>query len=252
MPLPHIISPWPSAVRRSPEASGAEHGWGSLWVGVCPQPAFTVFSRPETQDSINPSNPCHCGYLPLKGWQKWGGFFFCGDPLCVPAVRGGGHQVAAQCGLTPRLPHWPRGPEPSAGLGWGTMLWRPSRRLTASFSPLTSVLFVGFFWSCPPRLLDFVLVYPLKAVGYVFRWLLGTSEVPELHAVGGCVMAERWGWCVVLHEGKGVCRNARCSPCTCKAGAKEGVWHRQKWGQAASTPQCAVTCFGWMCSKVNS
>lgn len=91
MPLPHIISPWPSAVRRSPEASGAEHGWGSLWVGVCPQPAFTVFSRPETQDSINPSNPCHCGCLPLKGWQKWGVFFFfvethCACPQCAAAA----------------------------------------------------------------------------------------------------------------------------------------------------------------------
>lgn len=33
-------------------------------------------------------------------------------------------------------------------------------------------------------------------------------------------------WC--YPEGKEVCRNARRGPCTCKAGAREDVWHRQK------------------------
>lgn len=90
-----------------------------------------LFSYPETlQDCINPTRPLHRGCLALEGQQKrLGGvccFSVCGELFCVRgpalagelagAVRGGGRKVAAHCGFAPpQLPHWPRGPEPSAG-----------------------------------------------------------------------------------------------------------------------------------------
>lgn len=92
---------------------------------------YNLFSYPETlQDCINPTSPHHRECLALEGQQKRvgggfvlvcvGNFFVCGDSAPAgelpAAVRGGGRKVAAHCGFAPpQLPHWPRGPESSAG-----------------------------------------------------------------------------------------------------------------------------------------
>lgn len=129
MPLPHVISLWPSAVRRSPQGLNMGEEACELVCAHNPRSQYFLLSRNTRRHKpLQPSPP----RMPAtEGMTKMrcGCFFFfwrlavraCRDAAPAGerpgAVRGGGHQVAAQCGLTPRLPHWPRRPEPSAGPG---------------------------------------------------------------------------------------------------------------------------------------